>query len=451
MTIPLLHARNVNQELYVRALSSAYRTGWRVYDPDFALSREPDVYEKVRRDPVIAHAIDVRLHNIAGKTWYLKPYSDEDVDIKIAEVITEMIKDMDKFEEARYELAQAVIRGRSWAYIEAERRFKRLSDLPPQNWIMPTRLKDIDRRRFRVFSDRSMKLHRVDATNAIEQKLDVFWQLFSVERDRWETIENPEYFVRLIYQDEEARLGYGRGLLEAIYFYHYAKGVLFKEGLQGIERWAQGIPIAKIEGLREASTGKTNDTIQQAWLDALNLMKESGSFVYDNKDELTFESAGGPGNDMVMDMIRYLDEAMVALIAGGNLHVGGSEGGSLARAETQEDTAEMIVQYDRNLNDESLTVGLIELLFHLNQPQFRAAGLGEGRRPKFTTIQQKREDPEKNAGIMSTVLATGAPIIKKEFYEKVGLTPPTAKDEVIVGQVEKAEADPTSKDLLGLS
>jgi len=88
MALPIIYGRSVAQDVYVRALSSAYKAGWRLYDPDYSLSRDPDIYEVVRRDPIVAHAIDQRLHSIAGTEWRVDPNRpDVDVDKKAANVI----------------------------------------------------------------------------------------------------------------------------------------------------------------------------------------------------------------------------------------------------------------------------------------------------------------------------------------------------------------------------
>ena len=221
MTTPLLFARNVNQELYVRALSSAYRQGYRVYDPDYAMSREPDIYEKVRRDAVIAQAIDLRLTSVAGKGYMVQPFSeDRDDDKQVAKIIGEMLPYVTNFDESRYESAQAIIRARSFQYMRTKRIVESFAKGPKMSWVVPTMMEDIDRRRFRLVPRRGEYISKggdiVRSGNIVtpgppREKLRVFWELFSVDRDRWERLARPELFLKLVYNDEEARLGYGRG------------------------------------------------------------------------------------------------------------------------------------------------------------------------------------------------------------------------------------------------
>jgi hypothetical protein len=45
-----LRVQNQSQNLYVRALSTAYRSGIQVHDPSLWLLREPELEEKMLRD-----------------------------------------------------------------------------------------------------------------------------------------------------------------------------------------------------------------------------------------------------------------------------------------------------------------------------------------------------------------------------------------------------------------
>ena len=68
-----LRLRNQSQQLYTRALSSAWMNGVQIYDPSVWLNRDPEVEEKMLRDADIAHAVGYRRHLIAGRNWKLQP------------------------------------------------------------------------------------------------------------------------------------------------------------------------------------------------------------------------------------------------------------------------------------------------------------------------------------------------------------------------------------------
>lgn len=442
MTVPLLYARNVNQELYVRALSSVYKSGWRVYDPDFAISKEPDPYEKVRKDPVIASAIEQRLHAVASPEWRIEPASDKPFDKMAASLIEDMLRNrLENFEAARYELAQAVIQSRAYAFPQGMRGWECFGDTTAQEWWFPTKLMNVDRRRMRL-----VPVHKIDPATG-HSRFYIHEELFSVERDRWEVLEHPEWVIRHVYADEEARLGYGRGLLEAIYFYHYFKSIVLKEGLQGLEKWARGVMVAKIDGLRAGSADRSNDALRDSWLNVLQAMQSRHVVAADSKDDIEVVESSGEGHRMVLDFLRYLDEAITRLINGSVLPFGQSEGdGSMGRASVEQDTSEALIQYDRQLLDASLTKGLIGLIWRQNRLQFAAIGLGGARQPRFRTVHEKHEDPKANAEVAAILLGQGIPLRKDEVYGRTGWSQPGPDDEVIIKAPEPAPipGDPNS-------
>lgn len=133
MGAPLIYQRSVAQDLYVWAIHSAYQ-GYRVYDPDYALLNEPDIFELVLRDPVINHAINLRLHGVAARRWRVLPASDREADKKLAAVVEDGIGNIDGFTEARKNMALAVVRARTFQRIYGTRKVIDLADLGEKPW-----------------------------------------------------------------------------------------------------------------------------------------------------------------------------------------------------------------------------------------------------------------------------------------------------------------------------
>lgn|SRR3990167_2768634 len=426
--VPILYQRNVNQDLYVYALASTYKSNWRVYDPDYALSRDPDIFERVRRDPVIAHAFEQRLHMIAGKVWRVEPRGDTPQDKLAAKIMEEIIDSIEHFTESRYELAQAVIVARTYQYMEGDRKFVSLGGLPAANWWMPIRLHDIDRRRFKF------RPNWTTGKAPGDNKLDVTMELYSIERGKWESVDHPEWFIRHVYGDEEARLGHGRGLLEAIYFYHWAKGVVLREGLEGIERWAQGIVTAKIDGLVPGSKDRTNEDVRDTWLDIIQKMRSRHALVYGKDDEFKVVESTGTGHQMVLEFVKYLDEGITRLILG-SISPSGQSGreGSYAKSKVEQDTTEALIQYDRKLLDETITRDLVGAIWRLNKPIFSFTGMACAKMPRLVTVQERNEDPHLAVQVIARALMSGIPLRKDEVYSKIGFSMPNPEDEVIEG------------------
>lgn len=433
MSMPLLYSRNVNQDLYVHALSSIYRAGWRIYDPDYALSREPDIWEEIRRDPIIAHAIEQRTHMVAGPKWTCQPGGDTPNDKHLADIVTEMVEGIDGFTEARYQAAQAVIIARQYHYIEGERKVASFAETPEMNFWCPTRLCQIDKRRFRL-------VPRPWRDTENKEHIAVSLEMFSEDRRNWEMVEHPEWFLKHKYGDEESRLFLGRGILEAIYFYHWMKGVVLREGLQGVERWAQGMAVVKIDGLRAGSEDRDTQTVLNTWLDVIKKQRARNSLVFDSKDEVEIINSDGTGHAMVMEFLQYLDNAITRLILGAVLPTGGDTGeGSFARAETEMESSQVLIEYDRRLLDETITRDLVALIVRQNKPQFAMLGLIAAKMPKFTTVAERRRDPQVSIAVISQAITSGIKLKKDEVYEAIGFSQPTDDDgeDDVIGSGER--------------
>lgn len=432
MSYPLIQGRNFNSELYNRALSSAYRIWTRLYDPDYALARDPDIWEKLRRDATITQAVDTRLHLVAGRQWHVEPARDEESDRKTASICRDILRHVRNFTEARYELAQSIFKARTYAYIEGKPEIRTFGDGKPRTWWIPYRLRDVDRRRIRYRPE-----HYLDPDGT--EKVTVHQELWSVARMRYEPFAKLGQFVKIVYRNEEARLGYGRGLMDSMYFYWWMKAVVWKEGLQGLERWSQGILIGKVDSLREGSTGKTNEAIRDELYEALHDMRSRHVIIVGKEDEVDVKEGGMAGHEMVMSFIKYMDEKLIALILGSTIPFGGgSGGGSYARARVEESTTNSLIQFDRDKLDEALSDDLIGLVWKLNYKNFVDMGCGESGIPKFVTQPDKKEDPQGAASIIAQLSAIGLPLKSEEVYSKIGFSAPSEGDEVFEGKPKEA-------------
>jgi len=429
---PLLPYRNYLSDLYPYALSSVYH-GHRLWDPSYADSRDPDLWERIRRDPVVAAACEIRMHSVASRFWRVIPGGQTSMDEGAASVVEEMVQGIERFAQSRYELAGAVLTARSFAYIEGDRQFGAYGGRFARWWV-PTKITDIDRRRIHhapVWSTEP------DGRRTLRTQM----MLWSVTENAWRPIQDLRPFVRHIYNDEEARLGYGRGLIEAVYFYWYAKTIALQKGLRGLERWAEGGFAVGVDGLKAASTTKDNDTIVAAWKDAWKAWFSHYLLVHDKADELKPVPGPSEGHQMVHEWLRYLDDAITRLILGSVLPSGGaSEQGSLARAEVEEDTTESLIQYDRILLDDTLTRDLVGCIWFQNRQLFLEMFPG-AKMPKFSSVQEKRSDPTEAAQVVATLHGAGIALREDEVYERTGFTAPGPEDKVLAGAAPGAGLD----------
>jgi hypothetical protein len=323
------------------------------------------------------------------------------------------------FSSARYNSAKAVLLGRSYQFIAGERRLCALWDGGPKlNWWIPTGFEDVDRRRFQFVPIRPGE------PGAPATGYGSRLQMFSLGNSSWLDID-PAFFIRAIYDETEGRLGYGNGILGAVYFHHYSQAVVLREGLQGIERWAQGLTVAKVKGSRLGSPGKNNDAQRRKWLATLEKMRARNSLVMEEGDDVSVIFPSGTGGQIVMDMLHYIDDITRARINGSVLPLGGGqEVGSNARSETEQDESDMMVRFDRKQLDECWTRDLVGAFWRNNRALLYACGLGDVRPPKFKTVISEEESPSQFLAQAKTVIECGAEIVSEEFYRRAGLKMP---------------------------
>lgn len=443
---------NINR--YTSRLANIWRSRQWLDDPDFARLNDYEAWEKFNRDPVIKQAIQMRLHGVAGNSFTMEPASDEEVDVQAAAWVTWLFGHIRGFSTARQHAAKAVLRGQSWQFTKGARRVARWDKTAPQEFWIPTGFEHIDERRMRwvpIFKN----LVTGEESKGSAHEGDPEWQprrvleIGSVKISTlWKRVHDLSWFFHVDYDDEESRLGYGRGILEACWFYHYAKGQLLEDMLQLSKRLGQGLPILGIdrEGIKAGNPDRTNDDVVAAALDALRNMQAEGGFVKDKMDELEVLFPDASGWQMFEAQIGMLDDAVTRLILGSNLPSGGGgETGSLARAEVEQETTETLIQYDRQIQAEAITDQVVRLVWNLNTEQRQAIGLGEARMPSYSPVQERREDPMKAAEQAKVMLDSGVSLSKTEYYERTGWRMPADDEEVI----EPQQPDPMGMDGFG--
>ena len=228
-----------------------------VYDPSFALASDWDIYQKVMRDPVAAHAIRFRKHMVAGTEWRIEPASDDTGDKRAAEIIEDLLGYIHNFTDARIRIADSIFTGSSYALICGERSLKTVGGSEARDWWCPYNLKDVDRRRFRRVYNREEQRH--------------YWEFWSLERSEWEELANPEWFIHSVYDDTESSLGYGRGLLDTLYQFQACKARILQDSMAASERYGQGFLTVGVDNMRGpdgrpvAGEDNSGTTIAQEW------------------------------------------------------------------------------------------------------------------------------------------------------------------------------------------
>ena len=411
---------------YVEGLSNALTARDWVYDPSFALSSDAEIYSKVMRDPVAAHAIRFRKHLVAGVDWRIEPASEEPNDIAAARILEDILERMSGFTDARIRLADSIFRGSSYAFISGERQFVSVASGEMQAWWLPTALVDVDRRRFRLTA----------------RDGDLRWEFWSVLRRAWEWLEHPEWFVRSVFEDTEDSLGYGRGLLDTLHYFQASKARVFQDCLAASERFGQGFIMAGVDGIRGSdgsptmASGRDGDSVAARWQTTLNKQRARHILVFDKRDEVSILTGSSEGWKLLSELLSYLDTTQVTAVLGSSLSTMQSMGevGSNAKALTHENSTEALVQADRLRLGDDLSRDLIGQIWRQNQWQIQTQLGGVlPRMPRLKIGQQKKEDPEQAATIISTLLGAGIPLRSEDVYSRTGFTMPREGDAVIEG------------------
>ena len=466
MTTPLA-IRSVSDLQYDYALSAAYRSPW-VYNPSGADSKDPDLWEIVRNQTDILAEV-LRRNNQIVRPWrvttnYHANWNKRDREVvdqskRLAAICHEGISHCATLDESRILISEAFFVGRKYGMVLWEPVYTSLDGAPEMLWYLPYRIKDVDRRRVHyvpdwawIKSDGTMAPAGSEITTpgagtysqiphprgGYLRMIGTHLEMFDQSQWTWKKIgpEQRRNLVEHVYYDEEDRVGHGRGVLEAGYFTHFFLTNTFKKIVEGIDRFANGIMIGKLDSLRNASSGKTNADMVTAMKNVMNTYRSEHYMILGENDKVEIVGPPSTGFDVSMQFVQHLTASWARLCNGSARPSGHSVDGtgSKAAAGVEEDTSEAYYQPDRNGLDHVFNRDLLGAFLYHNQDNIRAIGLDKAKRPKFSSAQIKRASPKDAIEVMSAVLAAGQPILRSEFFENVELTMPGDDDEVVEGQ-----------------
>jgi phage gp29-like protein len=369
---------------------------------------------------------------VAGNGYTVVPHSDSEEDKRAAKIVEEALDYVQGFTDARINQADAIFLGSSYAFIEGERRMVSLAGGPPRNWWVPTGLRHVDRRRFRLKRDR--------------EAAELRWQLWSVERERWEWLDHPEWFLKSFFEKTESTLGYGRGLLDTLYYFQASKARCIRDAMRASERFGQGFIKAAIENIRGsdgrpvAVQGRDSDSIAGEWKRVLKSMAAEDFLVHDARDKIDMLNGIGEGFGLLKALIDYFDSSQVMTVLGAVVNTMKPEGGSYALAAEQSNSTDTIIKADRCRQGEDLSRDVVGSFWRHSFQQLREEGLDGARPPKVVITNEKKESPQEAASLISTLLGAGVDLRADEVYERTGFTRPGEGDEIVSGAAAAAPA-----------
>jgi len=419
----LLMRRTANGDLYPLTLGAILQPGLRVWDPSYSLSQDPEVWEKLQQNLVVSGSIERSLLAVAGQEWGLEPFSDDPWDKRLAAVLEGLLRRIPRFSEARRNLAEARFLGSAFAKIQGDFQVLRVGEKTERRWWVPGRLVDIDRRRLRAIARREDK----------SRPIYFEWELYSPTRKRWEPLSSDFPIVAHVYCDNESRLGFGRGVMDSLYFGYYSYTVVEKDGLQGLRRWAQGLLKAKVEHGAPGAADATNEQIRNDLRDKLLEMIGDNVLVTGDGEDVEVVQGGGEGHQMVQAMLDRIERNLITRIEGTPLStMDGDVGGSEALGREQGNREHVQRRYDRESLGEALG-DVVRFTHRINRPTLSEIDtrLADANTPMFAVRDVKTEDPRENAETGKIMVDAGAPPTKAEFYERTGWRQPEEGEEVL--------------------
>lgn len=430
---PLL-SFNTQDYIYGYLLSARYQSPW-VYDPSSAGLSEPDLWEILRNDDDVLTALETRRSNLV-RPWRVVPSPHgtaksakgdvADASKRVAAIAGEALGNISMFDSARRLISDAYVIGRRYAEVEYEERWTSLDGTPEMRWYLPCRVKDVDRRRFHWVPKWS------DGPGGARVKGGIGLDMFDTNERAWKPLGDDQRrrLIEYIWENTEDRLGYGRGVWEAMFYTHYFKTGSQKHLMEGLDRFANGVLKGRLDSLRAASTDLSNTQLVSNMKSELQKMRTEHVIVLGDGDDVEVMDAPTGGMSLNLEAVRYFAEKVHRLLNGSVRQAGHSVDGTGARAaaETESDTAETFYQFAREDLDAVMDRDLLGGFLYFNTGNFEALGLGQAKRPKFTSEQVRRQDPERRVAVMNQ---SRVPILRSEYYEGIECTPAGPDDDVI--------------------
>lgn len=430
--------------LYVYELLEALQRH-RVYDTDYALFQDEAFYAKIWRDAEISRCLNFRASLVAGnkKEWKVVPENEKSQkDRAAAQIMTALLRRMTRFSEVRRNLSMAFLKGTCWSYL-----YDSLSRIPipgygKHRWRVFHRGRDVDKRRF----DRV----KLDDYKRGKLKSRYEWRIaHSVAGSaEWKAIDRSR-FIHHVYHEDEASLGWGRGLSAALYFLAWWKEEAMRNGMQFLNRWSQGLVVYSLECLLQGPKNQSANSRGEDALAMLDRVRGGNNIVVPGqgplKDRVDVIDPPQGGWDTAKDACSYIDEMISRLILGSVTNTGGgTDKGSLARAEVEDTAMARLIAFDRELLAETIDMDLIEPLWRENRVLFRSLGLGEASRPRFEISANEDQSPQEDMQTLKSALDAApqlAQLIKaQDVLERTGYAAAGDDDQTLAQLMEQGNA-----------
>jgi len=406
--------RPVTQEVASAATDVYMFQGWlpvmENLDPVLTMENGGDIsiYDDIARDSRVAASLRTRAKAVTGRDWQIVPFSQEAVDIKIAEYCTKVFQNFPYDRCRRPVLRGGVLKGYSvaevmWDFSEGD------------TFISDMRYRHQRRFRFAPNGD----LHLMTLSNPYPG------ENVTINQESGLPLKKFQVFTF----GDEVTTPYGNGLGQELYWPWFFKKNGIKFWVMFVEKFAA--PTAA----GEYPDGTTPEK-QQQLLAAASALHSNSAIIYPEGMNLKLIEAARSGNiSCYKELCDFMNDEMTISILGQTATTSGKPGG-LGNADEQQDVLENYLKDDGDSICEAQNDRKNGVLPWLVDYQFP----GHGRYPKIEIKSEDEDDSktlaERDNSLSQAMERSGLKLSKSYYVRTQGL-----QDD----DVEETAAEPPTK------
>lgn len=343
--------------------------------------QQAELFEEMEeKDAHLAGLLQTRKLAVTGLDWEILPADETPEAEQAAKFCVEAVAKIKNFEDARFDLLDAISKGYSMCELTWNFQPGRWL-IESMDWIHPK---------------------KVTFVNSMVPRI--------ITEDNWSGVEVPPF--KAVYHRFKSRSGFvtRAGLARTVAWIWLFKNYAVKDWAGFIELFGQPLRLGKYP----AGAG---DADKQALLAALASLGTDAAAAISEATSIEFvEAAGKTGSSDVYDrFMKWLDSQEAYSILGQTLTSSSGDGsGSFALGKVHSDVRQDLVESDAGALDETLSNQVLGPLVWLN--------LGDSYPvPYFKTHCEPPEDLAAKAGLYTQVQAMGFPMSEQHIEETFGI------------------------------